>query len=212
MLHYETIEDKLLGILRKLQVADCFSGLRLAGGTALALQMGHRKSIDLDLFGRLDADYLAIAESMSKVGEAILVNKSENINVWLVNGVKVDIVNYPYPWINGPILIDGLVLAGIEDIAAMKLAAITNRGTKKDFIDIFFLLRTYSIGELLDLYQRKYRDGSIFLVLKSLAYFEDADEQESPVMLQPAGWEETKQMIINSLKKYEAGRCPLPSH
>ena len=70
----------------------------------------------------------------------------------IVDGVKVDIVSYPYPWLDVPVVENGIVLAGIRDIAAMKLSAITNRGTKKDFIDYYFLLKSYSLGEMFDIY------------------------------------------------------------
>ena len=98
----------------------------------------------------------------------------------IVDGIKVDIVNYPYPWIDSPIVENGVTLAGIQDIAAMKLSAITNRGTKKDFIDYYFLLKTYSLKELLDLYVRKFADAQLFTAIKSLTYFQDAEVDPMP--------------------------------
>ncbi len=84
----------------------------------------------------------------------------------------------------------------------MKLSAITGRGTKKDFIDLFFLLQSFSLDEILTFYNQKYHDGSEFLVLKSLSYFEDADEDEDPVMLHPFNWNEIKEFIKKKLKDY----------
>jgi hypothetical protein len=86
-------------------------------------------------------------------------------------------VNYKYPWLDNAVTEDGIVLAGIRDIAAMKIAAIIGRGTKKDFIDIAFLLQKFSLKEILDFYSLKYNDGSVFMALKSLAYFEDAESE-----------------------------------
>ena len=91
-------------------------------------------------------------------------------------------------------------LAAINDIAAMKLAAITNRGTKKDFVDLFFLLKRYSLKELIDLYTDKYPDGQLFFVLKSLVYFEDAEEQPMPKMLADVEWSNVKKKITESVQ------------
>jgi len=93
-------------------------------------------------------------------------------------------------------------LAQMEDIAAMKLSAISGRGTKKDFIDLYFLLRHFKLREIMQYYNRKYHDGSEFLVLKSLTYFEDADPDQSPVMLQPIEWDKIKEAIIKQVENY----------
>ena len=202
MLHYKAIDTATLGILKKIQSEPEFSGLRLVGGTALALQISHRKSIDIDLFGILSSDNIQVMKKLDQTGRTIILNKSENIGIYSVDGIKVDIVNYHYKWLEDPIKEDGLTLAGMRDIAAMKLAAITNRGSKKDFTDLFFLLRRFKIGELLRFYQEKYHDGSVFHVLKSLSYFDDADEDEDPIMLDPVQWGEIKEHISKSLNAH----------
>ncbi len=201
MLHYNTITAETLELLKKLQAVPAFSELRLVGGTALALQIGHRNSIDIDLFGKLSIDEIALNEALSNIGKLIQLKKSKNINIYSLNNIKLDIVNYPYQWIGQPIKTDTLLLAGLKDIAAMKLAAITSRGTKKDFIDVFFLLNRFSLPEMLDFYENKYHDGSVFLVLKSLTYFEDADQDETPKMYVEYNWEKTKSKIINEISK-----------
>ena len=202
MLHYKTIDKKTLELLKKIQSVPEFSKLRLVGGTSLALQMGHRKSIDLDLFGKVECDEFTLANILNKTGQVRVLKKSENINIYTIDGIKVDIVNYPYSWLKDVLFEDSLTLAKIEDIAAMKLSAITNRGTKKDFIDLFFLLKEYSLGELLDFYGEKYQDGSKFLVIKSLAYFDDADEEEMPEMCISISWKEVKDKISHVLNSY----------
>ena len=202
MLHYETIDSKTLGILKKLHKIPEFSDLRLVGGTSLALQIGHRKSIDLDLFGNIKSDSLTISKKLDKIGNVKILNKSENINIYVINGVKVDLVNYHYAWLENTVTEKGLVLADKKDIAAMKLNAITGRGTKKDFIDLFFLLQYYSLKEILDFYNKKYHDGSVFLVLKSLSYFEDAEKDDTLIMLRPIKWEDVKTFIKKTLSDY----------
>ena len=202
MLHYETIDTETLELLKKIQEIPEFSKLRLVGGTSLALQIGHRKSIDLDLFGKIDCDEFTISNILNKMGNVRVLKKSENINIYLIDGIKVDIVNYPYLWLKDIIFEDTLKLARAEDVAAMKLSAITNRGTKKDFIDLFFLLKEYSLEELFDFYEKKYNDGSIFLVIKSLAYFDDADLEEMPNMCIPVNWGKVKNNITHVLNDY----------
>jgi len=202
MLYYQTIEPDTLGILKKIQSITEFSKLRLVGGTALALQIGHRKSIDLDFFGLIENDFITFSKELEKVGTITVLKNSTNINIFSVNNIKVDFVNYHYVWLEKAISEDDLLLASIKDIAAMKIAAITGRGTKKDFIDLYFLLKRYSLKEILDFYMLKYPEGSVFLVLRSLTYFVDADEEELPEMLIPTDWNDVKIFIENTLTDY----------
>jgi hypothetical protein len=174
----------------------------LVGGTALALQIGHRKSDDIDLFGILDADEFEVSEALNKIGRVATLSKTANISVYLLEGIKVDIVNYKYPWLEGAYSIDNLTLASLPDIAAMKLAAITGRGTKKDFVDLYFLLQHYSLHKMIRYYGKKFHDGSEFMVLKSLTYFDDADEDAMPVMLQVVDWTDVKNSISTRVRKY----------
>jgi len=200
MLHYETVDEGTLGLLKQLQSLSILSEMRLVGGTSLALQIGHRKSIDIDLFGNLSADYENLVDELKTLGEVVSLKNSKNIHSLLINEIKVDIVNYEYKWLTNKITTDNIHLATIEDIAAMKLNAIIGRGSKKDFIDLFFILKDYSLETLIDFYTKKYNDGSTFLVLKSLTYFEDADEQEMPFMCSDIDW----QTIKNNIKKAHA--------
>ena len=180
MLHFEAIEKQALGLLKELQLLDGFEELRLVGGTSLGLQLGHRLSIDLDLFGKIELDKDTLIDRLKNLGVVKVLNYSEAIKVFLINDVKLDIVNHKYPWIDECLLKDNIKMATMKDIALMKLSAITNRGAKKDFIDLYYLLDLFSLDELLPLYEKKYNDGSIFLVLKSLLYFKDASNTIIP--------------------------------
>ena len=112
----------------------------------------------------------------------------------------MDLVNYSrYPWIDSPVQEDGITLAGIKDIAAMKVAAIIGRGTKKDFIDMNQLLHCFSLKEILDLYMQKYPDGSLFVAMKSLAYFEDAESNPMPLMFDDTDWTSVKANIREAI-------------
>ena len=99
-------------------------------------------------------------------------------------------------------LLDGIRLAGIEDIAAMKLAAITGRGSRKDFIDLYFLLQKYNLKEMFGFYRNKYFDGSEYLVLKSLTYFADAEDDMDVDMIQNVKWIKIKTFILETVDKY----------
>lgn len=195
MLFKETVTPDTLKLLKTIQSLDEFRQTRLVGGTALALQIGHRKSIDLDFFGKTDASFEDLTLRLSEVASVRAISSSRSMRFFVINGVKVDVVNYPYDWISDPVEEDGICLAGLKDIAAMKLSAITNRGTKKDFIDFYFLLQMFSIDELLNFYVQKYTSDSLFTVTKSITYFEDAENEPLPVMLKDINWAEVKNYI-----------------
>lgn len=201
MLHFNTIGPQTLELLKKLQSVTEFNNLRLVGGTALALQIGHRISIDIDLFGQLNIDETFFYQHFREIGTVVHLKKSQNINIFTINNIKVDIVNYPYPWLECAIISNNITMAGKPDIAAMKLAAITGRGTKKDFIDLYFLLKYFTLAEMLTFYKQKYPDGSEFLVLRSLSYFIDADENEQPNMLEPIDWQHVKNTLQKEIIK-----------
>jgi len=130
MLHLETINTTTLVLLNQIMQIPEFYGLNLVGGTSLALQIGHRKSIDLDLFGRVELDDYEFVNALKPFESVQLISKTTNIKTFLINQIKVDFVNYPYAWIESCTTIDGIRLAARSEIAAMKLAAITGRGTK----------------------------------------------------------------------------------
>lgn len=202
MLHYEAIDPPTLEVLKRLLQIPEFSGLRLVGGTSLALQLGHRKSVDIDLFGLLEADDLSVSDALRIFKSVTIVQKTENITIYSIEGIKVDIVNYTYPWLAPEKEADNIRLAQLEDIAAMKLSAVTGRGTKKDFVDISFLFQHFSLKQMLEFYSRKYYDGSEFLVLKSLTYFVDADQEQDPVMLRKMEWQDIKGSIVKNVEEY----------
>jgi len=198
MLYKATVRESTFDLLVNLQSIDEFSGLRLVGGTALALQIGHRISVDLDLFGEIDFDS-QVFNTFSKVQ---LIKKSQNINIFEINNVKVDIVNYRYPWLEDELQIEKIRLAGLKDIAAMKIAAVIGRGSKKDFVDLYFLLKKFSFNEIISFYKNKYSDASVYLALKSLLYFDDADKEPPLNMLIEVPWEEVKNVITKHIVDY----------
>ena len=202
MLHYKTIDENTLGLLKQLMHLSEFSEMRLVGESALALQIGHRTSVDLDLFGSINTDELAISQSINKIGNSTILKKSPNIFIYKINNIKVDFVNYPFKWLDPLIFEDEIRLAGKKDIAAMKLSAITGRGSKKDFIDLFYLLRAFSLSEMLDFYRLKFPDASEFLVLKSLIYFGDCERDETPRIFEGFSWPEIKRELEATINEF----------
>lgn len=202
MLHTTTVYPPTLELLRELMKLPALEGFNLAGGTALALQIGHRISVDLDFFGDVDFEGITILDSLRDIAEIKIINQSRAILILNVNGIKVDFVRYRYPLFHPVREMDGVRLFSILDIGSMKLAAITNRGRKRDFFDLFFILRAYSLRHLLEAYNAKYSDGSEFLVRKSLVYFEDAEEDDIPsVFDKSVTWPIVKRTIELEVKK-----------
>lgn len=199
MLYLETVESSTLELLKKLQRLPVLEQTRLVGGTALALQLGHRKSIDLDFFGTVDCEAEYLRESIAGIASLTILKESPHIHIYIVDGIKVDIVNYKYPWLDDVVVEQGLRLASVSDIAAMKITAIIGRGTKKDFIDIAFLLHHFSLEEILHFYAAKYNDSSVFMAMKSLAYFEDAEADPMPDMFVNQSWQQVKAYILSKI-------------
>lgn len=203
MLQLRSIHPDTLELLKKIQELPCARNTRLVGGTALALQYGHRQSVDLDFFGTLPKDVEQTADELRSLGALQILKASNSIRVYMLNGVKVDFVDYSrYPWIDDAKVIDGIRLASPRDIAAMKINAVEGRGTKKDFIDIYALLQYYSLSEILGFYNSKYPEHSTFRALMSLTYFEDADEQMPPLVFDMPEWEVMKDHIRSAVSSF----------
>ena len=201
MLQTQTASPKLLELLKQLMQDDFFNGFDLVGGTSLALQIGHRNSIDIDMFGNREIDTDLFEEKLKSFGKVEITQSTKNILISSINEIKVDFVNYKYPLLQETKIIDFIRLASKEDIAAMKLNAILGRGSRKDFIDLYFLLNEFSLRQMFGFFKNKYIEGSEFLVYKSLTYFEDADSQPQPKMFKPFDWDICKQKIIEEVLK-----------
>lgn len=201
MLHTESIEPSTLSLLKRLQALDFLRGTRLVGGTALALQFGHRRSVDLDLFGAWEPRD-GLQDALDGVGSVVREGGQSRMQFYRIDGVKVDFVTYGHPWLDPPVEEDGVRLAGVRDIAAMKLFAVTNRGAKKDFVDIFFLLRRFSLAEMMSFFEGKFGPDRVGIVVRSLAYFGDAEEDLPPVVLEPFDWDAAKESICTAVRDY----------
>lgn len=195
MLQYKVVDGPTLDLLNKINDSNLFNNYRLVGGTALALIHGHRKSIDLDFFGIEKIDPEVLLAFLQTIGTVREFKTAKKISSLFLNDVKIDIVCYPYYWIDSPLVEENVRLASSKEIAA-----IINRGSKKDFVDLNELLKLYSLHQIFDFYLQKFSDSSIFFALKSIVYFDDADEQEMPFMFNNIDW----QTIKGNIKKAHA--------
>ena len=201
----ETIEPGTLELLIKLQKTDQLKNFFLVGGTSLAIQLGHRKSIDLDLFTMVDFDVNSMLEFLEEYFNFKMNYSSKNTLKGSIENIKVDLLSHKYPLVKEPAVTLGIRHLQIEDIAAMKINAIAGDGTRsKDFIDIYFILKHFSIQQLLDFYGVKYETRNLLHVLKSLNYFEDVNLDDWPEMLKEKDltFSEVRQAIEVSIKNY----------
>ena len=205
MLSFQTVLPDTLELLKVLMQQPLLKDMRLVGGTSLALQYGHRRSVDLDFFGMTTEDVDELTDMMRECSKDLVKGScTKRIKTYFLNGVKVDVVNYDYKWIDDVVEGGGLRLASPKDIAAMKVNAVMGRGTKKDFIDVYFLLQHYSFDELIKFYLQKYTDGSEYRALLSMSYFADADPQPMPYMYQQVDWETIKNEIRLQVATYNS--------
>jgi len=181
--------------------SSTFKAFHLVSGTSLALQIGHRISVDLDLFGDSEINEIEFNKELSILGNLTILKKSKNILVYAIDGVKIDFVNYPYPLLESPKVENSIRMLSLKDIAAMKLNAISGRGSKKDFIDLYFLLTIFPLEKIFQFYSEKYTDGSTFLALKSLSYFDDAEKEEMPIMMKKMDWQTIKETVLKEAKR-----------
>lgn len=184
MLYTETIEGGTLELLRNLQSEVLLSSFNLVGGTSLALRMGHRKSVDLDLFTKDDFDLQGLRELLvNKYNLRVSYEKGKTLKGF-INNVKIDLIKYDYPQVCSVETIEGIRFESIPDVIAMKLSAICDNGSRmKDFIDIAFLSSKYSFDDMLKFYSTKFPASNQMMLAKALVYFADIDFNEDIVML-----------------------------
>lgn len=205
MLQLKTVHQETFELLKELSARKDPHSFALAGGTALALQMGHRISIDLDFLTDKEFDSWDLFERLAasfEVGDSSLAINS--LSLFVKRGdssVKTDFIRHNYTKLKPLVIVEGIRLFSLEDIAAMKLNAVANRGAKKDFYDIHALLTRFSMIELLGFFEEKYQKMNSFTVTKSLVYFADADQEPDPMSLVGLAWEEIKADLQQKLRE-----------
>jgi hypothetical protein len=199
--HREAISKTVEQVLSEL--APLVHDFYLAGGTGLALHLGHRRSQDLDLFSPHTFGSESFIHKLQGFSEFGVTSKGAETLHYSVRGVKISMLTYPYPLLFPPEWLGNLRVAQVRDIACMKIAAIAGRATKRDFVDLYLVSRDLGLPPLLDLFRRKFAQANYSLphVLKSLAYFEEADIDPMPDMLIGVSWPEVKEFFRNEVPR-----------
>ncbi len=171
----------------------------LAGGTAVALHLGHRRSNHFDWFTPKSLPSSKLLADIESLGFPLTVRQNtEGTFLAMVSNVTFSVFRYRYPLLDRPGVLDGCAVASIRDLAAMKLLAIYQRGTKKDFVDMHALLETgyLTLGDMFAAFREKFGIDDTSEVVRALAYFGDTDELPMPHMLSGRTWEEVKHGLL----------------
>jgi predicted nucleotidyltransferase component of viral defense system len=204
-IYWEILDKKQELILPKLSFLKK-SGFYLAGGTALALQIKHRRSVDFDLYNPDQFNPEKILLKFQKQAQNVsLIQRSEDTLIIKLNGVEISLFWYPYRLLKKLIETEYINLASVEDIACMKIIAIIQRGTRRDFVDLYFLIQRLGLEKIFKLAEKKYPSFNIYLALQAMTYFVDAEKEPSGRIrcFEELKWEEIKKFLINQARQYK---------
>jgi hypothetical protein len=204
MFYKETVEPETLGLLKNLMELEELNQFRLVGGTALSLLFGHRKSIDLDLFTDQPFNREVIINKLSKTFDVFSFKevKSPRLFFTTINNVKVDFVHTFDRFNHDCDLIDNIRFSSIPEIIALKLNAIAGRGAKKDFWDLHALSEHFSFEQMISFYRERYPQNSDMMIIKSIPYFVEAENDIDPYSFKNISWDQIKEDIIDKFNLY----------
>jgi predicted nucleotidyltransferase component of viral defense system len=202
MLYYNAIYPGTLELLKKMMNINSLKDFYLVGGTSLALQMGHRISIDLDLFTSNSFNTDIVLQEIKQSLKVVEFSESKNTLNLVIEypektgqQIKVDILTFAYPLVKKTNDIDSIRLLSIEDIIPMKLSAIASRGVKRDFYDLHFLLEKFTLPEMMSFFSIRFPDTNQYHIIKSLTWFEDAEKDMDPILIKKVTWKQVKNRI-----------------
>ena len=198
----KVISKKTKQNLATLNQMPILENFYLAGGTALALQFGHRVSEDLDFFNVQKFDPELLVTQIKELGKFSLESKTEGTLHGILNGTRITFLYYPYPLLYPFKKFEEINVADYLDIACMKLNAISSRGSKKDFIDLYFICEKTPLEKIFKLFAKKYKEVNFNMthIFKSLCYFEQADKEPLPKMFNEVSWINIKKFFRESVK------------
>lgn len=203
MLHKKAVEPGTLELLKSICQLQELENFALIGGTNLALRFGHRMSVDLDFFCTQKFSERELEQTIySNFQNSQISHSDYQTRQYFIDNIKVEFIGFRYPLLHDLETIDTIRLFSIEDTIAAKLNAVMGRGSKKDFYDISEILKKYSLPDILNYFKSKFNQENIFPLLKSLNYFDDANEEPDPVSLNKSTWEEVKKDINVKLMEY----------
>jgi hypothetical protein len=201
--HPEVINPPVERTLRDLCQSPLLTPFYLAGGTGLALHLGHRRSVDLDFFTPETFSEDALLQRVQTLGKFSLVAKEPGTLHAQIGGTKVSFLAYTYPLLFPCAAFLDVKVADPRDIACMKVSAIASRGTKRDFIDLYAVAQRYGLPQILKWFNEKFAVANYSSVhlLKSLTYFDDAEKDPAPDMVVPLAWEEVMQFFTREVPR-----------
>ena len=182
-------------------------GAYMAGGTALTLQFGHRTSLDFDFYTEKHFETEKILAGFQSDFSQVKVEKvAKDTLIFEVDGISLSLFYYPYRLIKPLVNFGNISLASIEDIAAMKMIAISMRGKRRDFIDVYYLLKKFSLSQIIEFTLKKYPSYQPMVMLKGLIYFKDAEGEDFlrkiEIFDKDFSWEKAKEKIFKEVEKY----------
>lgn len=201
MLYFNSIPNAVQDLLSALSASPVVEGFALGGGTSLALRFGHRISVDLDFFSVEQFDPEELLQRERFPPEHTVLQRSAGSLAVDCGGVKVEFLRHSYALLEPVESVDEVTLLSLPDVTAMKLNAVANRGSKKDFFDLARILEEVSLEDCLTLFERKYPNTDRFVAIRSLAWFEDAEAEPDPVSPAGPSWEDVKRRISGALAR-----------
>ena len=202
---WRTVSEEMRRVLQSFMRTNMGTRFYLAGGTALALQLGHRRSVDLDLFSPTEdipTIRPALEEALSPFHPTLADSAWGNL-VYLAKDVRVGFYGYGFPLVAPLLEAEDVRLASMEDIALMKMDALLSRAARKDFYDLYFICQNIRLRRVLDLAPQKYANIRDFeaQAVKRLVYFENAEADIDPTLLQPVTWDTVKSFFVSQAKE-----------
>ena len=201
--HVEVISSEVADTAKRLAEIKTLSSFYLAGGTGLALHLGHRRSVDLDFFSPEPFNEDALIAAVQGLPKVSVLSKSNQTVYLHISGTKVSFIEYNYPLLFPLRRFQGLPVPDVRDITAMKISALASRGSRRDFVDLYVVAQKYDLPPLLELFERKFAKAnySMVHVRKALTYFADADKEAMPDMLVPLSWNQVKEYFVREVTK-----------
>ena len=207
MLFGKVLNKKQKSLIKRLVFLNKYR-CYLAGGTSLALQIGHRTSLDFDFYTHKHFNSQELADLFRKEFNKVTFGNIAKDTLFVdIDEVNLSLFYYPYKLIKGTSVYEGIELASLPDIAAMKVAAVVQRGVRRDFIDIYYLLRMFTLEEIINFALKKFPTFQSMIILKALIYFTDAEEEDLKrgIMIfdKDFSWKRVKAEILTEVRKYQ---------
>ena len=206
-MHESVLDDETKKDIKTLALQGFIKSFYLARGTGCAVHLGHRISNDLDFFSKKEFSHFEIQHSLRGSGQFLTDYSDSHTLIGRFNKTKISFFQYDYPLIRDTLLFLNLRISSLEDIGCMKMDAISSRGSRRDFVDLYFILQKFGLGldEFFKYFEEKYgkENFNIYHVLKSLVYFEEAERDPELNMLDEFSWENVKSFFSEQIKRFK---------